>query len=624
VDHAGSGIDPSGAADAGADEGADTPSPTQAALRPGILSRLRILPRLIVAAGTVAVLVAVVGVVGLRAVAGLKSTGEETSSQAAAILEAGADTTDAEVRRELQAVIDAQAAAASADAAEASWWLWAITAAALVLAGIFGVLVSLSISRPLRRIAAAAKQIARGDTSAVIDYTGSDEVGDVAQACRDLAGYVTEVATATDAISRGDLETVTERSDADVLGAAVNRLSATCETLLMETANLVGALAGGDLSAHADAGSFDGAFHEIVASLNLAIDFLVAPLQEAKETLEAVAGRDLTARMSGDYMGEFEQLKAAVNKATEQIDRGIAQIASGASQVSAASDQIAGGSQTLASASSDQAESLQQVGTTIADLEAMAKQNAGSAQQARELTDRAQSLADSGQASMARLSDAMGGIKASSDDTAKIVRTIDEIAFQTNLLALNAAVEAARAGDAGKGFAVVAEEVRNLAIRSAEAAKNTSGLIEQSVRSAGAGVGLTQEVLGKLQDIAAEITSISAVMDEVSTASLLQSQGVAGVNDAVEQMNGHTQNVAATAEESASTSEELAAQARRMSTLVAGFRTSGSAEVPSSGDLGPGSEAAGSDEHAGSFVQPSDLPGYTDTSPFDGADFGGF
>jgi methyl-accepting chemotaxis protein len=207
-------------------------------------------------------------------------------------------------------------------------------------------------------------------------------------------------------------------------------------------------------------------------------------------------------------------------------------------------------------------------------MASMTRQSSASAQEGRGLAEQARSSAGRGVDNMKRLSEAIDRIKGSSDATAKIVKTIDEIAFQTNLLALNAAVEAARAGDAGKGFAVVAEEVRNLAMRSAEAAKSTSALIEESVRNAEGGVVLNQEVLKNLEEINGQAQKVSEVMDEVAAASEQQSQGVEQVNQAIEQMNQVTQTTAATSEESASAAEELSEQAQEMLGLVSSFHLS--------------------------------------------------
>jgi methyl-accepting chemotaxis protein len=181
---------------------------------------------------------------------------------------------------------------------------------------------------------------------------------------------------------------------------------------------------------------------------------------------------------------------------------------------------------------------------------------------------------------MKRLSEVIIQIKASTDATARIVKTIDEIAFQTNLLALNAAVEAARAGDSGRGFAVVAEEVRNLAMRSAEASKNTAGLIEQSLRNAEAGVSVNQAVVSDLSEIHARIARINQVMCDLASASDQQKTGIEQIKAAVEQMNLVTQQTAASAEQSASAAQELSGQAGELTRMVSSFRLGRSVETP--------------------------------------------
>jgi methyl-accepting chemotaxis protein len=211
-------------------------------------------------------------------------------------------------------------------------------------------------------------------------------------------------------------------------------------------------------------------------------------------------------------------------------------------------------------------------------MSSMTKHNALNAREANNVAAAARDSAQKGVESMNRMSSAINQIKTSSDATARIVKTIDEIAFQTNLLALNAAVEAARAGDAGKGFAVVAEEVRNLAMRSAEAAKNTSNLIEESVKNSENGVAINSEVLNNFQEITERINKVSQVVAEIAAASDQQDQGISQVNKAVEQLNQLTQQNAANAEESASAAQEMSSQSEVMRRMVAGFKLSVSNE----------------------------------------------
>jgi len=253
---------------------------------------------------------------------------------------------------------------------------------------------------------------------------------------------------------------------------------------------------------------------------------------------------------------------------TKPINYVIENLTAGAEQVGAASEQVAGASQSLAEGASEQASSLEETSSSLEEMAGMTRQNADNARQANSLASDASAAADKGMNAMNEMAGAMQEIKKSSDETAKIIKVIDEIAFQTNLLALNAAVEAARAGEAGKGFAVVAEEVRNLAQRSAEAAKDTNVLIEGSQKNAEAGVKSTEELMEILKNITGGIKKVTDLMGEVSAASDEQAQGVEQVNTAVAQMDQVTQQNASNAEESSSASEELASQAQEMQRIV--------------------------------------------------------
>lgn len=297
-------------------------------------------------------------------------------------------------------------------------------------------------------------------------------------------------------------------------------------------------------------------------------------LTEMGEVLQSLSKGKLTARMRGEYKGEYVQIQQALNTTAQSLDEALSRVTTASEQVSTASGQISSGSHSLAQGTSEQASTLEEISSSLQEMASMTKQNQKNARKAKQLTEDARNSTSRGTERMNRLSDAMSKIKSSSDSTARIVKTIDEIAFQTNLLALNAAVEAARAGDAGKGFAVVAEEVRNLAMRSAEAAKSTATLIEESVKNSEQGVSINSEVLASLQEINEQVNNVSVVMSEIATASDQQSAGVEQITTAVEQINLVTQQTAAHAEESASAAEELSGQAAEMQSMIANFELS--------------------------------------------------
>jgi methyl-accepting chemotaxis protein len=281
-----------------------------------------------------------------------------------------------------------------------------------------------------------------------------------------------------------------------------------------------------------------------------------------RATLTIVVGTSLTILLA--VVISFLVSRSVVNP----INRIIGSLTDGADQVASASGQVSSASQSLAEGSTEQAAGLEETSSSLEEMASMTKQNADNAQQANTLASEARKAADTGTESMTRMNTAINDIQKSSDETAKIIKVIDEIAFQTNLLALNAAVEAARAGEAGKGFAVVAEEVRNLAMRSAEAAKNTSSMIEESVKNANNGVDIAGEVAKVLDEIVQGVGKTTDLVSEIAAASQEQAQGIDQVNTAVGQMDKVTQQNAANAEESASASEELSAQAEQMNQIV--------------------------------------------------------
>ena len=226
-------------------------------------------------------------------------------------------------------------------------------------------------------------------------------------------------------------------------------------------------------------------------------------------------------------------------------------------------------SEALAQSSNDQAAAIQQTSASLEELSSVTKRNTENAQKTNELAREARTAANRGSEDMKTMNEAMAAIKVSSDDIAKIIKTIDDIAFQTNILALNAAVEAARAGEAGMGFAVVADEVRSLAQRSANAAKETAAKIEGAISKTAQGVGISQKVAATLNDIVAKVRQVDELASEVATASQEQTQGITQINLAVGQMSKITQSNAATAEESAAAAQQLNAEAETMKSAVA-------------------------------------------------------
>lgn len=273
-------------------------------------------------------------------------------------------------------------------------------------------------------------------------------------------------------------------------------------------------------------------------------------------------------------VGIVMRMNKRLNATTDHLENGSQQLA-------AASGQVSSSSQRLAEGASEQAASLEETSSSLEEIATVTKRNAENAQQAKAFSHEARMAAESGLADMENMISAMSEIHKSGDKIAKIIRTIDEIAFQTNILALNAAVEAARAGEAGLGFAVVADEVRNLARRSADAAKETAEIIEESIVKSRAGSEISRQVAEGLTAIVAKAREVDDIVGQISLASQEQSQGVTLINTSVNQLDTVTQSNAAAAEESASASEQLRSQASLLHEMVADLRAMVSGKVES-------------------------------------------
>ncbi|HRH45581.1 MAG TPA: methyl-accepting chemotaxis protein, partial [Pyrinomonadaceae bacterium] len=446
--------------------------------------------------------------------------------------------------------------------------------ASLMISLLATFLVARALLNPMYEITEIASKLAVGEIDQTILYESKDEIGVLAESFRKSISHTRDMVRAAEFISRGDLEffTLKPKSDKDVLTNNFIKVCESLKNLNRETQLLIHSAEEGDLSKRGDVSHFEGTYAELINGINHVMDAIADPINEASDCLKKVSQRDLTAQMKGNYKGEFSRIKDSLNTALANLNEGMRQINEGAEQVSESAGQISAGSQFLAQSSSEQASTLEEVSSSLQEISAMTRQNSRNSLEARSLSESARKIAETGMHKMELLNEAVDRIQNSSESTQKIIKTIEEIAFQTNLLALNAAVEAARAGDAGKGFAVVAEEVRNLAMRSAEAAKNTAQLIDDSVKNTLDGAVIHKEVAVNLHEIFEEINKVTVVSAEIAAATEQQSEGIEQINIAIEQMNQVTQQTAANSEQSASSAEELSGQSQEMLGLISSYQ----------------------------------------------------
>jgi methyl-accepting chemotaxis protein len=457
----------------------------------------------------------------------------------------------------------------------AAWATIITTAVCLIILVTFSLILIRHLSTPLNQITSLALRFAKGDLSETTAHQSQDEIGQLADSFRKMADAQKAKMEVAREISQGNLQVAIDlASNRDGLGQAMVAMKENINKLLSDVSVLAGAAVQGRLDVRANASNHGGEFAAIIKGINETLDKTIAPIDEASRVLERIAQRDLTVRMKGDYRGDHATIKQALNKALDNLNSGFNEVAIEASEISQACEQLAAGSQLAAEGTSQEAQALENVSTSVNEIAEMIRQTSTNAQHIKNLTTSARDLTATGVDAMNHLSEAIDKIKHSSGETSRIVKTIDEIAFQTNLLALNAAVEAARAGAAGKGFAVVADEVRSLAIRSAEAAKNTTELIEGAVRNSEEGVHLNEDVLLHLHGIHDQVNQVFSTMTEVAAAAQQQNSLIDMISRAVNEINDITQRNAAAVQQSASAVRHLSHQADEMRATAAMFQLS--------------------------------------------------